>query len=164
MASTRLTVVHEEPVAFTIAGEEVIRLIDVMTVASSAGKLSTPRLIDGFPFDGTADISRAVTCTTAAATKAKSVSISGFSLSEDVVLYVTFTNGNTATAPTLNVSATGAKEIRQNGAALTRPEAIAAGGTYPLIYDGTYWEVMGGLANDQVTILTSSDIEALIEA
>lgn len=163
-SDARLTVLDDEPITFTIAGEEVTVLLDMMSIAASAGRLSTPRLIDGLPFDGTADLSRAKTCTTAAATKNKTLAIENFTLAAGVVLYVTFTNGNTATAPTLNVSSTGAKEIRQSGDALVRPESIEAGGTYTLLYDGTYWEVVGGLKADVVTVLTISDIEAMIEA
>lgn len=51
-------------------------------------------------------------CTTAIGTKAKTVSINGFSLYEGVTVRVMFTNGNNVVTPTLNVNDTGAKEIK----------------------------------------------------
>ena len=53
-------------------------------------------------------------CSTAAATAAKVVSITDFSLVNGVEIAVKFTNDNTASHPTLNVSDTGAKNIKYN--------------------------------------------------
>jgi len=66
------------------------------------------------------------TCSTAVGTKAKTVSITGYTLSKGNIIKVTFTKGNTVTNATLNVTTTGAKTIVQyNGSALAS-DTIAA--------------------------------------
>jgi len=85
------------------------------------------------------------TCTTAAATAAKELEISGFALTEGATLHVVFTTVNAAANPTLNVSGTGAKGITYCGVA---PEVgqIAKGQVYTLIYSGSQWQIVGGMA------------------
>lgn len=78
------------------------------------------------------------TCSTAAATAAKTTSISGFSLYTGVTVSVKFTYANTASSPTLNVSSSGAKSIRTNGVAYAY---WTAGSTVTFTYDGSYWQV-----------------------
>lgn len=51
------------------------------------------------------------TCTTAAATTAKVASITNFDLVSGVTVQIRFEHANTAAAPTLNISNTGAKPI-----------------------------------------------------
>ena len=72
------------------------------------------------------------TCSTAAATAAKTVSLSGFSLFTGVTVAVMFSNGNTAANPTLNINSTGAKTIYYRNAALTSSTAgiISKNGVY----------------------------------
>ena len=98
-------------------------------------------------------------CATAAATGAKTVSISGFALYTGVTVKVMFTNGNSNNAPTLNVNSTGAKNIKvvKAGAKITPPvhtgkwrgassattEAWQPLTTLELMYDGTDWVIMG---------------------
>lgn len=80
-------------------------------------------------------------CSTAAATAAKTVSVSGVtSLMRGMYVIVRFTNGNTAQNPTLNVSGTGAKVI-------TDAENWAAGETVGFVYDGTVWESAGAASD-----------------
>lgn len=84
------------------------------------------------------------TCSTAAGTAAKaatvvnadSPSFANTSLVKGLVVFVTFTNGNTATSPTLNVMSTGAKAIHAGTAASTGYE-WKSGETVGFIYDGT---------------------------
>ena len=95
-------------------------------------------------------------CSTAAATAAKAVSVTGFSLVTGACVIVRFANGNTAATPTLDVGGTGAKQIRYNGAALPAADYIITGGVYTLVYDGTYWELTGFV--DDGTVSTG-DIE-----
>ena len=85
------------------------------------------------------------TCTTAAATAAKKLEISGFALTGGATLHVVFTTVNAAANPTLNVSGTGAKGITYCGVA---PEVgqIAKGQVYTLIYSGSQWQIVGGMA------------------
>ena len=77
-------------------------------------------------------------CSTAAGTAAKTVTIDGFELSAGVCVAIKFSNANTAASPTLNVSSTGAKAIRLNGQAYAY---WVAGATVNFVYDGTYWQV-----------------------
>ena len=116
----------------------------VLSVAKSP-ILTTARNIFGLNFNGSANISNFGTCSTAAATAAKTVSITNFSLGTGAVVNVKFTNVNTAESPTLNVTSTGAKSIRYCGVS---PEVgqLAAGQTYTMLYDGSYWQILAGMA------------------
>lgn len=84
-------------------------------------------------------------CSTAAATKAKTVTLSGFTLVTGAIVGVKFSYDNTAAAPTLNVNSTGAKSIYYKG------EAIAAGllkasYVYLFQYNGTQYELLNPVA------------------
>ena len=84
------------------------------------------------------------TCSTAAATAAKTVAITGFALATGVKVLVMFTNANTADTPTLNVESTGAKAIyTADGLAVSATNLfrVKAGETCNFYYDGTYWVV-----------------------
>ena len=100
------------------------------------------------------------TCQTAPATAAKTVSIPGFTLTRGACIRVLFGNGNSVAYPTLNVSGTGAKEIRcANGrldTAINNNSDVdfrKGSGVYTwdasdntvldLYYDGSYWRVIG---------------------
>ena len=98
-------------------------------------------------------------CSTAKTTSAKTVNIDAFILTTGVKVTILFSNGNSATSPTLNVSGTGAKAIKVvragekitpinhtgywRGAASTSSEMWQAYTTLDLIYDGTDWVVCG---------------------
>lgn len=115
-------------------------------IAPSADKLATARYINGVSFDGTANITNYVECTTAAATVAKTVTVTGFSLVKGASLRIKFTNGNTAASPTLNVNSTGAKSLMYWGYGLKgKTSEITAYSVYEVCYDGTYWRVMSEL-------------------
>lgn len=88
------------------------------------------------------------TCSTAAATVAKVVTLSGFSLYTGAMVSVYFTYANTASSPTLNVNSTGAKSIRVNNAVITAPYYWQAGNTVTFIYNGTYWVMADTSANN----------------
>lgn len=79
------------------------------------------------------------TCSTAAGTAAKVATVSGFSLYAGATVSIKFTYANTASAPTLNVSGTGAKQILTNGS----NSAYWAGGNSSVMfcYDGSAWQV-----------------------
>lgn len=85
------------------------------------------------------------TCSTAASTASKVVTMSNFdTLINGVTIHVKFTNTNTASNPTLNVNNTGAKAIMRYGT--TRPSTSAdtswnAGAVITFTYDGTYWQM-----------------------
>ncbi len=80
-------------------------------VANSATKLNTARIIDGMPFDGSANIVHFGVCETAADVAAKVVSLPGFVLAEGARIIVYFLNGHAKSSPSLNVNNTGAKPM-----------------------------------------------------
>lgn len=93
-----------------------------------------------------ATVNRYGACTTAAATAAKTVSVTTgtFSLEAGARIAVKFNNANTANSPTLNVNSTGAKNIFHKGAQITSGgnKALLAG-ICDFIYDGTQWHLVG---------------------
>ena len=78
------------------------------------------------------------TCSTAAATVAKTASLSSYTLTTGGIVAVRFTNGITVANPTLNITSKGAKAIYYNGAALTDTSLIKAGDTVTFIYSSQY--------------------------
>lgn len=86
------------------------------------------------------------TCATAGGTAAKAVTISGFTLTTGIHVFVKFSENNSAAVGslTLNVSGTGAKSIKcRGGNNLGTTGSIAANGIYEFVYDGTNWEMVG---------------------
>lgn len=84
------------------------------------------------------------TCSTAAATAAKVVSIAdtNWRLVTGCIIGVKFTNSNSASSVTLNVNSTGAKNIWYNNAKYTSTSTSICGYKDRVIYymyDGTYW-------------------------
>ncbi len=80
------------------------------------------------------------TCSTAAATVAKTVALTNYALTTGGILAIKFTYDVPASA-TLNVNSKGAKAIRYRGAAITA-DIIKAGDTATFIYDGTYYHLI----------------------
>ena len=112
--------------------------------------LVTKRTIDGISFDGTANISHFGTCSTAAATAAKVVSCTGFTLGTGARIIVQFTVTNSAASPTLNVNNTGAKAITYRNSAISAGY-LAANRVYEFVYDGTNYELVGDINTDTNT-------------
>lgn len=90
-----------------------------------------------------------ITCetATAAATVAKVITNS-VPLEVNSIVMVTFTNGNTASAITLNYNGGGAKAVRLAGGAPTAASGTGAaycvaGNKITFIYDGTYFWQLG---------------------
>lgn len=79
------------------------------------------------------------TCSTAEATAAKAVTLSGYSLTTGGIVAVKFTYGLCASA-TMNINTRGAKSILIDGAAVTAATAkrVLAGDIAYFIYDSTY--------------------------
>lgn len=94
-----------------------------------------------------ATVNRFGTCSTAAGTAAKTVTITDgtFSLEAGATVSVSFTNDNTAGSPTLSVNSTTAKTIAINGSPLSTTTGTAnlLKGTCIFVYDGTYWQFIG---------------------
>ena len=128
--------------------------------ADMAVKLKTARAIDGVSFDGSAAVTHYATCSTAAATAAKVVSLAGFTLVTGAKVTVRFAVTNTAANPTLNVNKTGAKAIQYRNAAITAG-ALAANRTYEFVYDGSSWELVGDLdSNTTYAVFTKATASA----
>ena len=123
--------------------------------AASAAKWEIGRNINGLIIDGTSNRANYGTCSTPAATVAKTVECTGFYLAYGAEITVKFTMTNTAANPTLNVGGTGAKPIYYRGAAITAGY-LAANRTYIFRYNGTQWELVG----DVNTNITYSEMKA----
>ena len=119
-----------------------------------ATKLTTARNVDGVSFDGSANIHHFGSCSTAASTAAKTVTLDDsmtFTLAKGASVFVKFTNANSVASPTLAVNGTTAKAIMRYGT--TAPSTTAktswqAGSVVHLVYDGTYWQMVGWLNDD----------------
>lgn len=113
----------------------------------SATKLTTARTIDGVSFNGSANIVHYGTCGTAAATTAKVVDCTGFTLATGAWIAIKFTVTNTGAVGslTLNVNGTGAKSIKYRGGNLPSAGTLTTGRTYLFVYDGTNYELIGDL-------------------
>ena len=96
-------------------------------------------------------------CSTAAATAAKTVTISNskFTLQTGATIVVKFTITNTAANPTLNVDGTGAKAIYYNGPAITAGY-LKANKVYEFIYNGTQWDLIGDVDTTLPTASSST--------
>ena len=126
---------------------------------SSASKWSTARNINGMTVDGTANRTNYGTCSTAAATAAKTVSCTGFALSTGAEITVKFTTTNSAANPTLNVNSTGAKPIFYRGAAISAGY-LAANRTYTFRYNGTQFDLVGDIDTNSTYDLSDFGITA----
>ena len=126
--------------------------------AGTATKLATARTIDGLSFDGSANRSHFAVCSTAAATAAKTATITGFTLETGAIANIQFTYTNTAASPTLNINGTGAKPIYYRNAVLPT-SYIVANRIYIFIYDGNQYEMLNGVdENTKVTqTVTTTD-------
>ena len=89
-------------------------------------------------------------CSTAAATQTKVVTIDDFELFTGALIAVKFDNVNTATAPKLNISGTGAINMYSVGTTAVLPNTWSAGETLLFIYNGTSYT----LINDDVNKMT----------
>lgn len=102
------------------------------------------------------------TCSTAAGTAAKTVTLGNFELNSHAQIRVKFTYANTASSPTLNVNSTGAQPIKRHGSSLTSGLYWKAGDVVDFYYDGTGWhmvgvtEVIGDLTASRALISDSS--------
>lgn len=112
--------------------------------AGTASKWDNERNIDGLIIDGSSNRSSYGTCSTAAATAAKTVSCIGFGLVMGAEITIRFTVTNTAANPTLNVNGTGAKPIYYRGAAIYAGY-LAVNRTYIFRYNGMQYDLVGDI-------------------
>lgn len=98
------------------------------------------------------------TCSTAAGTAAKVVTLSDFVLFKGAQISVFFSYANTVASPTLNVNGTGAKAIWARGAAITATYYWSANSTHVFTYDGTHWVLENAESQEEVyKRLTNND-------
>ena len=103
-------------------------------------------------------------CSTGGNVVAKTVTVSPpiTGLTTGMLVLVKFDNANTSTNPTLDVNGTGAKAIKRYGTTAPSTSASSswnAGSVCALVYDGTYWQMVGWL-NTTYSSMTQAEIEA----
>lgn len=103
-----------------------------------AGKYLARQLIQDLATAGSGQ----ATCSTAATTAAKTASISDFILLKNGFVAIRFANAVNVADATLNISSTGAKNIKINGSNL-QPGVIKAGMTAIMCYDGSAYNIVG---------------------
>jgi hypothetical protein len=77
-------------------------------------------------------------CSTAAATTAKTASLSSYAIVTGGITAVEFTNGNTATTMTLNINSKGAKNVYYHGSSTIPKDLIGAGDIVTFNYSSQY--------------------------
>lgn len=100
-------------------------------------------------------------CNTAYATTAKTATMTDYTLKENGIVAVKFTNAVNASA-TLNINNEGAKPIIYRGIAIVNG-IIKAGDTVTLIYDGTNYHVLGTDNPWRAEVRITSDPEAVVD-
>ena len=150
-----------ETLKATIGGvQEVIDSITLLAATSSkAGLLSASdkAYIDALPATLTSlsnSISGALAlmqslvgyyvCDTAAGTAAKTVTATGYSLTNGGCIRIKMTNANTANNVTLNINSTGAKALYYDGAQASSTNTWEAGEVLEVYYDGTQYQCASG--------------------
>lgn len=127
---------------------------------ATATKLNAKANINGLEFDGSADVSNYGVCTTVAGTAEKAVSITDFDLLPGAEVFVSFSNVNSASNITLNVSAKGAKPIKLWGDSVSG-DMWNANDILHLKYDGTNWNIVN-VNSTMITYATPPDISTAV--
>ena len=95
-----------------------------------------------------AGVSNIIICSTSASTVAKTATaMDGFSLDSNLSFKIIFTNGNTASSPTLNLNSTGAKSLTTT----TSDYTLVANMLYDCYYNGTSY-----VLDNTVTVHTAN--------
>ena len=105
------------------------------------------------------------TCSTAAATAAKTTNIANFpeSLYTGMRVSVKFDNANGKANPTLSINGGTAVSIKRYGTTAPSTSAASswnAGAVVDLVYDGTYWQIVGWI-NTTYSAISQANIEAV---
>ena len=111
----------------TDASGNLVSLVDLANNSGSGSSSEEPLFVG--------------TCSTGASTSAKTVSITGFELKVGVRVYIKFSNTNTSSTSTLNISSTGAKPMYYKDG--TRMYYIPNNIYHEFVYDGTNYVYMG---------------------
>ena len=110
-----------------------------------------------------ATVNRFGTCSTAAGTVGKEVSITTgtFSLEAGASVRVKFSNANTASSPTLKVGSTDAKNIFHKGSQITTGDNKALlAGVCDFVYDGTQYHLVGNYINTNTDTLMTQNVSS----
>lgn len=93
------------------------------------------------------------TSSTNASTTTKVVSCTGYTLATGRTIAVKFSNTNTGAVASLqlNVNQTGAKPIKYKGGNLPSADLLASDSVIHFLYDGTNYEIIGGVGGGGVT-------------
>lgn len=125
---------------------------DNITLTGTAFSLTSQNVVNALGYTpqgaNTSNIPYGI-CATGRTTNAKAVTLTGaFSLIAGQLVYVKFSNGNTATSPTLNINGTGAKPLKQRYInTYTNSNSVSQGlyntNEYRLLcYDGTNYNAV----------------------
>lgn len=132
---------------------------------SDTSRVPTTRTVNGHALSSNVTVTNAdlgqgyATCTTAADTTAKTVTLSGYLLTAGGIIAVKFSYATNSGIYTLNVNSKGAKAVMYNGTAATSSAPIKlpfcrrTGVTYYFVYDGTNYVYIG---SDQETVYFGS--------
>ena len=178
-----------ETLKMTVDGvqEAVTALTILAATTSKAGLLSASdkAYIDGLPSEfssirgSLSTISTSISnllamlgyyeCSTAAGTAAKTVSASGYTLTNGGCIRIKMTNANTADNVTLNINSTGAKALYYDGAQASSSNSWEAGDVLEVYYDGTQYQCASGggnvpLTSINVSFLTHSNYQNIASA
>lgn len=146
-----------ETLKMTVGGvQEAITALTILAATTSkAGLMSATdkAYIDGLP-TSLSTISTSISnllamlgyyeCSTAAGTAAKTVSASGYVLTNGGCIRIKMTNANTADNVTLNINSTGAKALYYDGAQASATNTWEAGEVLEVYYDGTQYQCASG--------------------
>ena len=135
-------------------GEDIIsKLNSIATNIATVGNISLPSLGMGY-----------TTCATAAATAAKTATLTGYTISDGGYVSVKFTNAVGAGA-TLNINSQGAKAIYYQGAAITA-NVIKAGDIATFVYANNQYQLISldnPYSDAQLAALNSTATKAKID-
>ena len=131
---------------------------DITGNAATATALQNVRYLSGMAFNGNDNVTWYTTCSSAIDEVNKTASITHWGLYVGSVCIVTFVNGNSAANPTLNINEDDARPIMNTGTPLGN---VPAGATLMLVYDGTYYQVVGGVGSiDYSQYYTKAEMDA----
>lgn len=100
------------------------------------------------------------TCSSSASATTKEVACSNFILETGAVIAVKFANTNTGAVASLklDVNSTGAKAIKYKGENLSSADIISANSVLQFAYDGTNYEIVGGIGSGGNYVPTSRTV------
>lgn len=132
-----------EALKVTIGGnaETLATFTLLAATASKAGLMSAD---DKVKFDALVAMLGYYVCDTAAGTAAKTISATGYTLTNGGCIRIKMTYGNTASGVTLNINGTGAKNLYYDGAQASSSNSWDAGDVLEVFYDGTQYQCASG--------------------